>query len=310
MEQVGKRIQLLSPAAPDDGLKRVLNSIRKHKELIRRIIVIGTVLIAALSFLIPATYLATAQLAVEVQPSTNAAVSTRAEESVIDTHITILLSDAYLRRLLPKIESTAVEASWLRTAWSGIKSLIRKPPSEDVAALSALKRNLRAGQERRSKVISVTFADSDPQRAADTANTVVQSYIEEITLQEQVSVEMDLGMLTGQSSRIQQDLAKAGEELKSYKPDDPARGALEGRMTTLAQQLEMLLRRRQELVVSTMTPHLDVRVLALASPPNHPASLSPLLIIPPAAIILAILACFFAVMLDRIDWSVFKESSQ
>ena len=82
---VGKRIRsltVLSPdlaesgsdrsAAPDDGvhtLKRVLDSIRKYKRLVRTIIVVGTLLVAAISLLIPATYLATAQLAVDVRQS-------------------------------------------------------------------------------------------------------------------------------------------------------------------------------------------------------------------------------------------------
>ena len=82
---VGKRIRsltVLSPdlaesgydrsAAPDDGvhtLKRVLDSIRKYKRLVRTIIVVGTLLVAAISFLIPASYLATAQLAVDVRQS-------------------------------------------------------------------------------------------------------------------------------------------------------------------------------------------------------------------------------------------------
>ena len=297
---------------PDDGLKQVLNSIRRHKRLIRRTIVVGTLLVAAVSFLIPATYLATAQLAVEVRPSgPNAIVPANAEDSIIDTHITILLSDAYLRRLLPMLsEREPTTASWLGEAISAAKALIRKPPPEDVAALSALKKNLRAGQERRSKVISVTFADSNPQRAADTANTVVQSYIDEITHQEQVNVEMDMGMLMGQSSSVQHDLAKAGEELKGYRPDDPAREALEGRMTTLAQQLEILIRRRPELAANALTIQLNVRVLALASPPNYPASISPLLIVPPAMIILALLACILAVMMDRIDWASYREPRQ
>jgi uncharacterized protein involved in exopolysaccharide biosynthesis len=159
----------------------VLDSIRKYKRLVRTIIVAGTLLVAAISLLIPATYLATAQLAVDVRQSGAAnavgpsgAASAAAEESIIDTHVTVLLSDAYLRRLLPtfserenaKNSAGTGAATWLQElrtlvggAWSATRALIRKPEPEDVAALSALKRNLRAGQERRSRIVSVTFAD-------------------------------------------------------------------------------------------------------------------------------------------------------
>ena len=343
---VGKRIRsltVLSPdlaesgsdrsAAPDDGvhtLKRVLDSIRKYKRLVRTIIVVGTLLVAAISFLIPASYLATAQLAVDVRQSGAAdavgpsgAASAAAEESIIDTHVTVLLSDAYLRRLLPTFSElenakhSAGTGTWLQElrtlvggAWSAAEGLIRKREPEDVAALSALKRSLKAGQERRSRIISVTFADSDPQRAADTANTVAQSYVDEVARQKQNSVELALDALAAQSSRIQHDLAKAEGELKSYRLGDtsPPREALEWRVTTLAQQFEMLLRRRQELTASALMVQPDVSILALASPPNYPASLHPLLIVPPAAIVFALLACVLAVVLSRFDRTLYTET--
>ena len=343
---VGKRIRsltVLSPdlaesgsdrsAAPDDGvhtLKRVLDSIRKYKRLVRTVIVVGTLLVAALSLLIPATYLATAQLAVDVRQSgatdavgPSGAASAAAEESIIDTHVTVLLSDAYLRRLLPTFSElenakhSAGTGTWLQElrtlaggAWSAAKGLIRKREPEDVAALSALKRSLKAGQERRSRIISVTFADSDPQRAADTANTVAQSYVDEVARQKQNSVELALDALAAQSSRIQHDLAKAEGELKSYRLGDtsPPREALEWRVTTLAQQFEMLLRRRQELTASALMIQPDVSILALASPPNYPASLHPLLIVPPAAIVFALLACVLAVVLSRFDRTLYTET--
>jgi polysaccharide biosynthesis transport protein len=317
---VGKRIQLLAPsesgsATPDDGLRQVIKSIRGHKRLIRTIIVVGTLLVGAISFSIPATYLATAQLAVDIQSNaTNVAAPPNAEESIIDTHITVLLSDAYLRRLLPLLNEKKVEnnaGAWrtlVSETWSEIKALIRKPVPEDVAALSSLKRNLRAGQERRSRIISVTFSDSNPQRAADIVNIITQSYADEVARQEQASIEHALDTLATQVSRIQHDLTKAGDELKDSRPDD--REALEWRTTTLAQQLEMSLRRRQELTASVLTVQPNIHVIALASPPNSPASLPPLLIVPPTAIILTLLACLFAVLLDRFIRPIYTEFRQ
>jgi hypothetical protein len=79
-------------------------------------------------------------------------------------------------------------------------------------------------------------------------------------------------------------------------------------VTTLAQQFEMLLRRRQELTASALTVQPDVSILALASPPNYPASLHPLLIVPPAAIVFALLACVLAVVLGRFDRTLYTEA--
>ena len=168
----------------------------------------------------------------------------------------------------------------------------------------------RAGTSLQNYQASDLFLIFDPQRAADTVNTVAQSYVDEVARQKQGSVESSLDALAAQSSRIQHDLAKAEGELKSYRPGDTSssREALEWRVTTLAQQFEMLLRRRQELTASGLMVQPDVSVIALASPPNYPASLHPLLIVPPAAIVFALLACVLAVVLSRSDWTLYTET--
>jgi Mrp family chromosome partitioning ATPase len=45
----------------------------------------------------------------------------------------------------------------------------------------------------------------------------------------------------------------------------------------------------------------DISLIATASPPEHPSSLHPLLIVPPAAIVFALLGCVLAVVLVRLD---------
>jgi Mrp family chromosome partitioning ATPase len=185
----------------------------------------------------------------------------------------------------------------------------KKQESRDGVALAALKRSLKAGQERRSRIIGVTFTSSDPQRAAEIANTVAQSYVDEVTRQKQSDVEQALNSLSTQSSRIQHDLAKAEEQLKTYRPGQAARSrdTLEWQVTTLAQQYETLLRRRQELTAKGLIVQSDVSLLATASPPERPNSLHPLLIVPPAAIVFALLGCVLAVILNRLDRTLHTE---
>ena len=145
---VGKRIRpltVLSPdlaesgsdrsAVPDDGvhtLKRVLDSIRKYKRLVRTIIVGGTLLVAAIGFLMPASYLATAQLAIDIRPSDtagpSAAASVGIEDSIIDTHVTVLLSDAYLRHFSQRL------ASWRRRSTAPVRKRGRKSCARFLAA--------------------------------------------------------------------------------------------------------------------------------------------------------------------------------
>jgi Mrp family chromosome partitioning ATPase len=79
-------------------------------------------------------------------------------------------------------------------------------------------------------------------------------------------------------------------------------------VTTLAQQFEMLLRRRQELTAKILVVQSDVSLLAVASPPDRPASLHPLLIVPPAAILFAVLGCVLAVVLNGLDRTLHSEA--
>jgi polysaccharide biosynthesis transport protein len=347
---VGNRIRPLTALSPDlseheperspasnDGLqmlKQILDSVRKYRRLVITMTVVGPLLLAAFSLFTSPSYLATAQLVVDARQSggadaigaNNAAAAppAGAEEAVIDTHVTVLLSDAYLRRLLPALSAlddarnnsrTATWSNRLSTfvgnAWSTTKALIlfKKHESSDGDALAALKRNLRAGQERRSRIIGVTATSSDPQRAAAIANLVAQSYVDEVTRQKQGDVEQSLSSLSSQSSKVQQDLEKAEAELKAYRPgpSSASRETLEWRVTTLAQQFETLLRRRQELTAKGLIVQPDVSLLATASPPERPNSLHPLLIVPPAAIIFALLGCGLAVILNRLDRTLHTE---
>jgi succinoglycan biosynthesis transport protein ExoP len=340
---VGKRIRPLTalsqdhaeneaarPSVPDDGmhaLNQVIDSVRKHGRLVVTITAVGTLLVAVLGFLMPPSYMATAQLAVDVRHAADArgapgvlAPTASAEEAIIDTHVTVLLSDAYLRSLLPVLGTlddarTRETHTWtqqLRTlagnAWSAM--LFKKNVSSEGAALAALKSNLRAGQERRSRIIAVTAVNRDPQRAAEIANTVAHTYVDEVTRQKQGDVEQTLKSLSTLSSRIQQDLATAQEELKASRPAQtgPSRDTLESRATTLAQQFETLLRRRQELSLQSLIVDPDVSLLAAAAPPERPSSLHPLLLVPPAAIVFALLGCVLAVVLNRFDRTLHTEA--
>jgi polysaccharide biosynthesis transport protein len=349
----GKRIRPLTALSPDPAQnehelplaerslashdsfhtwKQMLDSVRKYRKFIVRITVVGALLAGAAGVFMQPSYMATSQLTVDVRQSgtgdgSNSANATTsptpgAEEAVIDTHVTVLLSDAYLRRLLPALRALDAQSaasarprSWtqaLRTtldsAWTATKRLIFGPPNPG-QALAALKRGLKVGQERRSRIISVTFTASDPQRAADVANIVAESYVDELVRQRQGDTEQVLDSLATQSAKIQQDLTKAEEELNvsRSRPASATRdSALEWRVSTLAQQFETLLR-RQEQVAKNMIVQPDVSLLAAASPPDRPGSLSPLFIVPPAAIALALLACFLAVVLDRFDRTLHTE---
>jgi uncharacterized protein involved in exopolysaccharide biosynthesis len=94
--------------SPDDAvktLKQVLDSIRRYRPFILRMIVVGALLAVLGSLFMSPSYMATAQLAVNARSDAPARLAipphlpAAPRISTIDTHVTVLLSDAYLRRL-------------------------------------------------------------------------------------------------------------------------------------------------------------------------------------------------------------------
>jgi uncharacterized protein involved in exopolysaccharide biosynthesis/Mrp family chromosome partitioning ATPase len=327
----GRRSQTSDDAV--DTFKEVLHSIIKYKRLVVRMIVAGALLAGLAMLLMSPSYTATAYLGVHTRNSGaadvpgSAASAAATEEAAIDTHLTVLLSDAYLRRLLPTLrELDAVDnnnaaalpkwreraSTFFRTAWSKTKELLflSRHQSSDGEALAALKKRLRVGQERRSRIVSITFADANPQRAAEVANLMAQSYVDELAQQRQVSEKRALSAVAAQSSAVQRELTKIKTELDTSRLGQSSTSQsadLEWQLTTLAQQYEMLLRRRQELATRGLVAEPEVTLIESASQPELPSSLNPLLLIPPVTIFLALFACLLAVILNRFDRTLHTE---
>jgi Mrp family chromosome partitioning ATPase len=161
-------------------------------------------------------------------------------------------------------------------------------------------------RERRSRIISVLFTDRDPKRAADVANLIARSYLDELVRQKQTNEANTLNAV----AVVQRELSKVKTELDTSRlgRSSPSQiAALEWQMTTLAQQFESLLRRRQEIIAKGLAIESEVTVVANASPPELPTSLNPLFLIPPAAIAFALFGCLIAVVRNRFDTTLHTE---
>ncbi|WFU18472.1 hypothetical protein [Bradyrhizobium sp. CB3481] len=321
------------PSTSDDAIqtaKQVLNSIRKYKPFVIKMIVAGLMLAVAAGILLSPSYTATTQLSVSVRnPSTpdaagssGEAPSAGVEDTAIDTHITVLLSDPYLLRLLPPLRAlddarydntgpppwTKRVRAFFRPAWVKIREWLNITEHPDGQALAALKGRLLIVRERRSKIISISFTDPDPKRAAEVANLIAQSYVDELARQRQTNEANTLNAV----AFVQRELSKIKTELDASRAggeSSPSKiAALEWQMTTLAQQFEILLRRRQEVIAKGLAIESEVTVVAAASPPELPSSLNPLFLIPPATIVFAMFGCFIAVVRDRFDRTLHAEA--
>lgn len=311
--------------------KRLLDSIRKYRPFIVRMMVAGVLLAGAAAILMSPSYTATTQLAVNTRNSDAAgssggvaAPSPGAEDATIDTHITVLLSDTYLLRLLPTLRTLDAARydreppTWkkraralFRSAWAKTKALLSIKEHPTGEALALLRDHLKILQERRSKIISVLFTDADPERAADITNLIARSYVEELARQKQMIEAQVLNAIDIQISGVQRDLSKAKAELdarRNGQTSSSQSAALEWQMTTLAQQFEMLLRRRQEVIAKSLGIEPEVTLIADASAPDLPSSLNPLFLIPPVMIVFVLFACLLAVIFNRFDRTLYTEA--
>jgi uncharacterized protein involved in exopolysaccharide biosynthesis/Mrp family chromosome partitioning ATPase len=231
--------------ASQHPFQRIIHILLRRKELILAMLVLGGLLALAAGLLMRPTYSAMAQIIVDQRPldaarGPAAAASQAGEEAAIDTHVTVLLSDAHLRRVAAVLLAAHADAvarglatdhvSWsqhVRDGFSWVwttltrpfRRAVNEPPAEaaENALALELKRNLRVSQERRSRIVTVVYSDSDPQRAANITNTIVQTYVDDLAERKRGEAERLVTWLAKRVPEMRQEVARAEEDLESYR---------------------------------------------------------------------------------------------
>ncbi|TGS62772.1 exopolysaccharide biosynthesis protein [Mesorhizobium sp. M3A.F.Ca.ET.174.01.1.1] len=202
--------------------------------------VVGGVLAALVGLVRPVMFEATSQLIIDPPARSSLAPGGSSAQDLIDSsiddHITMLSSQGHLRRVataLHKVEGSTPGQGASKTGISrpgpgpapksafaaGI--LERLWPQSAQAAvdsdLKLLRNRTRIGQELRSRIISVAFADEDPVRAATVANTFAQVYVDELAKKRQAEDRLELDAVVANLPRVQTDLVAATDRLEKYR---------------------------------------------------------------------------------------------
>jgi capsular polysaccharide biosynthesis protein len=282
-------------------LDQVFAILRRRCKLILAIAGVGTMLATILGLLVPPKYTATAQLVIETPAGSTAerAPGVTLMDETIDTHVTLLSSRDHLQRVIeslsrdPKFRPTAHNAvdpeappvasssaaqpdalaqptgsEAMETTNELMRRLhiwlgaLRRSENTAVPPLEEFERNTRAIQERRSRVISVAFTSTSPEKAAAFANRIVQIYVDGLKDQKLASA---IGEITRLDQRIadtkyetERAEAAAQKAIQRRHGSEPnASGAerdADGQMRELlrhagtsAQLYDSLLRRRKEI---------------------------------------------------------------
>ncbi|RWL48466.1 MAG: exopolysaccharide biosynthesis protein [Mesorhizobium sp.] len=224
------------PSTPAHDLVAVL---ARRKWLILAFAVVGGILAALAGLARPVMFEATSQLIIDPPSRSSLAPGGSSAQDLIDAsiddHITMLSSQGHMRRVatalhdmeagvpgqgVPKTETPGPgPGPATRSRAAGI--IERLWPQSAQAAidpdLKLLRNRIRIGQELRSRVISVAFADEDPVRAAMVANTFSQVYIDQLAKKRQAEDELELKAVTASLPAVQSDLVAATDRLEKYR---------------------------------------------------------------------------------------------
>jgi uncharacterized protein involved in exopolysaccharide biosynthesis/Mrp family chromosome partitioning ATPase len=340
--------------ADEPHLRQVIAILRRRYRLILAISGVGTVLATVVGLLIPLKYTATAQLVVELPANALSEVTggvSLMDES-IDTHVTLVSSREHLRRVLESLSqeppgttrvsveprtpaaasgaanaaaangsasSMATETGVLEQIsrnlmiWVGELQRMRRARG---LSLEQVERNTKVLQERRSRVISIAFTSTSPEKAAAFANRIGQLYVDDLVSQKRAYAASEM-------ARLEERIAKTKSEMERSRftvqaaiqqgNDDDRSAGTEGanadkqlrelalRARTSAQLYIHLVQRLKDMRDNQENIVPDVELRSSASVPGRPSSHNPLFFIVPAFFIFVIGASWLAIVLERMD---------
>ncbi len=235
----------------DLHFQQLIDILRRRRRFILAVTAFGMALAGAGALLIPPRYTAKAQVIFDPQQVSRPGeptpvVVTAAEDALIPTQVTTLLSHDHMERVRNSllddpafraaetartIRRRTADAAWkasAEAAWSWIIARLPaswRPDIEAAPAASAgpaipgqeeFERRLKVFQEAGSHVIAATYTSQDPATAAAVANRVVQRYIEGQTEQRRAATSRELAWLGERIPVLRTEVQQAERAVVDY----------------------------------------------------------------------------------------------
>ncbi|TIM32848.1 MAG: hypothetical protein E5Y61_18000 [Mesorhizobium sp.] len=256
MERVkvlGGRYSRIDVPAPSDSRRdpgvpfsKLTDILRRHKGLIGAMAGFGTLVTVIAALAVPPSYTATAQLMIDPGSrdarSTHSTIFETVDPTVIDTAIAILTAEDHIRSVQASLydhpdfqSATPAETSVLRNSIEGlraglrafigsIKSIFSIPDPEaegdarpGVPTVGELRARVTVNQERRSRIISVSYTDESPGKAAAIVNQFVDLHINELRDRNRRQAERSLAWLDQRLVEVKSEVQQAEERVQSFR---------------------------------------------------------------------------------------------
>jgi polysaccharide biosynthesis transport protein len=197
-----------------------------------------------------------------------------------------------------------------------LQALARKRGDGTELTYDELDRSLKVMQERRSRVITISFQWTSPEKAAAIANRIVELYVQNQSEQQRAYSIREMARLEDRIVAIKSDVERTSAALqKAIERRLDARQSvgseeqeaeadpreLQRRAATSAHVYANLLQRQKEIREQQDLIKSDANILALASPPVRPSSPNPILFMLPALIASLLCGSWLAVVLEGLD---------
>lgn len=227
------------PLQPPSPFHQLVVTLATRKWLLLAIALLGGILTGLAGFTRPVLFEAATQVIIDAPSAGSSSAAAPAQDTLdssVDDHLTMLSSQAHLRRVLAALrKGQAADAAaksgisavpptagsfvggLLNRIWSKGKPAAESPEAADAAALKTLRNGMRVGQELRSRVITIGFTDASPVRAALVANTFAQVYIDDLVQKRRASDQLELESLVASLPQVQRDLVDATDRLETYR---------------------------------------------------------------------------------------------
>jgi succinoglycan biosynthesis transport protein ExoP len=181
-----------------------------------------------------------------------------------------------------------------------------------VRELDELARRLKVMQELRSRVISVSFTATSPEKAAAIANRVIELHIARRSEDRQIEARQELARIGRRAAELQVEIERIGEAMRESLEQRLAAGVggrdgelrlreLERDAAASGQSYAGLMRHQIEIRDQQENVSADAAILSLATPPDRPSSPNPIFFVFPALIVSAIFGSLLAVVRERLD---------
>lgn len=215
------------PANPDvTGLRDVFALVRHNAVLIMLLVLLSLGAGAAYLAFAPPRYIATATLLVDP------ASSSIPQEYYIESQTQMMRSDLVVRAVIDRLDlvnagleqddrSFLMDHARAAKQYLGlfVPALSSNPENSDPVqrAVSTLRRNLTIARPAMTPVISITYNSTDPGRAADVVNTLVQAYTSQRQHDQTAAAQQSVAWVKQHLDELRQQLESAERGVENFK---------------------------------------------------------------------------------------------